>query len=394
MTKRRSKRAFSLKDLLLSLLLLIVLWAAGSFLDIDLLSRSRVVQHEPTGTLQVTFTAPQFPEDGTARFGGLDERLAKAIDGAERSVDVAAFVLDLTRVTDAMIRAHQRGLRVRLVTDSDYADEYGPTTLNAAGVPVVTDERSAFMHNKFVVIDEQEVWTGSWNLTYNCTYRNNNNVVIVQSTRLADNYTVEFEQMFVDRQFGPTAPNLTPHPLIDLDGVLIETHFESQGDVRERIIDLIEEASTSVHVMAFVFTDDAIAEAIIARHAAGLEVSGVVEARNAGGLGTSYPLFERARVDILLDGNPYNLHHKVIIVDGTIVITGSYNFSASAAERNDENVLIIHSPAVGARYLEEFRRTYREAETALESSFAPLTPGAGDESWASQLVISIKEVEL
>ena len=53
-----------------------------------------------------------------------------------------------------------------------------------------------------------------------------------------------------------------------------------------------------------------------------------------------------AGLDVRLDGNPANMHHKVFIIDGHIVITGSYNFSRSAEERNDENTLIIHDPAI------------------------------------------------
>jgi phosphatidylserine/phosphatidylglycerophosphate/cardiolipin synthase-like enzyme len=72
----------------------------------------------------------------------------------------------------------------------------------------------------------------------------------------------------------------------------------------------------------------------------------------------------RAGVDLLEDGNPYILHHKVIILDDEIVITGSYNFSASAAEKNDENVLIIHSPEIAATYLDEYERVVQQAEEA------------------------------
>ena len=104
-------------------------------------------------------------------------------------MDIAAFDLDLETVTEALIRAYQRGVRVRLVTDTDYQDELGPERLREAGVPVIADERNPFMHNKFVVIDGAQVWTGSWNLTDNGTYRNNNNVLVIDSQKLAENYT-------------------------------------------------------------------------------------------------------------------------------------------------------------------------------------------------------------
>jgi phosphatidylserine/phosphatidylglycerophosphate/cardiolipin synthase-like enzyme len=58
----------------------------------------------------------------------------------------------------------------------------------------------------------------------------------------------------------------------------------------------------------------------------------------------------------MLDGNPRKMHHKVIIIDESIVITGSHNFSRNADEKNDENVLIIYSPRLAKEYLIEFSR--------------------------------------
>ncbi len=63
-----------------------------------------------------------------------------------------------------------------------------------------------------------------------------------------------------------------------------------------------------------------------------------------------------------LDANPDRMHHKVIVIDGKIVITGSYNFSASAEERNDENVVIIFDEAVAKVYLQEVARVVGEAK--------------------------------
>jgi phosphatidylserine/phosphatidylglycerophosphate/cardiolipin synthase-like enzyme len=362
MTKRKGSKQIGFKEFLLALLMMVILWAAQEFLGLDLLDDTRIVESEPTGAMQVYFTDPQYGDDTYA--GGLDETLAAAIDQAQRTVDVAAYDFDLERVARALVRAEERGVQVRLVTDSDYEDELGPTLLQRARIPVVTDDRDPFMHNKFVIIDGREVWTGSWNLTDNGTYRNNNNVVKVQSEKLAANYTTEFEEMFEDRAFGASSPDPIPNPTIDLNGILVETFFESEGNVRARIIELINEAETSVRLMTFVFTDDDIASALIAQHRAGLQVSGVMEARNVDGSGSDYDTMVRAGVDLLEDGNPYILHHKVIILDDEIVITGSYNFSASAAEKNDENVLIIHSPEIAATYLDEYERVVQQAEEA------------------------------
>jgi phosphatidylserine/phosphatidylglycerophosphate/cardiolipin synthase-like enzyme len=364
MTKRTSTKKIGFKEVVFTLLMMIVLWAAQEFLGLDLLDDTQMVASDPSGAMQVYFTVPTSPGEDAAYAGGLDETLADAIDRAQTSVDVAAYDFDLERVARALVRARDRGAQVRLVTDSDYEDELGPVLLQSAKIPVVTDDRDPFMHNKFVVIDGQEVWTGSWNLTDNGTYRNNNNVVRVTSEKLAANYTTEFEEMFEEQAFGASSPDPIPNPTIDINGILIETFFESEGNVRERIIELINEAETSIYFMAFVFTDDDIASAIIAQHRAGLDVAGVIEARNIDGSGSDYATMTRAGVELLEDGNPYILHHKVIILDGETVVMGSYNFSASAANKNDENVLIIHSPEIAATYLEEFDRVVQQAKEA------------------------------
>lgn len=354
------KRPFGWKELLISLFVIIAVWAG-----VDLLGgSSKPVEVADKASLQVFFTTPRYPDRPTDRKGGTDERLASAIDGAQKSVDVAAFEFDLVSVTEALIRAHQRGVRVRLVTDSDYADALGPTRLLQAQVPVVFDSAQPFMHNKFVVIDGKQVWTGSWNLTTNGTYRNNNNIIVADSKLLAENYTTEFEEMFVQRKFGATSPDNTPYPQIEIAGVQVENIFEAEGNALARIVQLVKGAKSSLDVMAFVFTDDDIASAIMARHRAGVPVRMVVETRNLDAAGSDVAAFKQAGIDILLDGNPYIMHHKVIIIDQAIVITGSYNFSSNAANYNDENVLILHSAEIARQYYEEFERVYQQAKAA------------------------------
>ncbi len=59
------------------------------------------------------------------------------------------------------------------------------------------------MHNKFVIIDQSVVWTGSMNFTVGGAYKDNNNLVRLQSEKVAEDYTSEFEEMFIHHLFGP-----------------------------------------------------------------------------------------------------------------------------------------------------------------------------------------------
>jgi len=116
--------------------------------------------------------------------------------------------------------------------------------------------------------------------------------------------------------------------------------------------------------MAFTFTSDLIADAMLERAQAGVVVQGVIESRNAGGEYSEYGRLRIAAHDVLPDGNPYIMHHKVIIVDDATVILGSYNLTASAETRNDENLLIIHDAEVAALFVAEFGRVYEQARAA------------------------------
>jgi phosphatidylserine/phosphatidylglycerophosphate/cardiolipin synthase-like enzyme len=317
----------------------------------------------------VYFTNPQYPENRSDHGDGLDRTLAGDIARAQSTVDVAIYRFDLESVTDALIDAHESGVRVRLVIESDNAEEPTVGQLKSAGIKVVEDEQESLMHNKFVVIDEAIVWTGSWNLTESGTYRNNNNAVRMVSNLLAENYAAEFEEMFEGREFGKASPADTPHAQVLVprgDGdkdVTVESLFAPEDQVTERLLSLIGEAEDSIRFLAFIFTDDQLGKAMIAQDEAGLVVQGVFEERNAGLEYSEFGRMYRAepRLDVRLDGNTYLMHHKVIILDDETVILGSFNYSRSADEANDENLLVIHDRDVASQYLSEFKRIYREA---------------------------------
>jgi phosphatidylserine/phosphatidylglycerophosphate/cardiolipin synthase-like enzyme len=327
-------------------------------------------QAEPPATGEIStpdwfsayFTEPDNP--ATPRFrGGPDQKLAQAIDSARLSVDIAVMDLDLWSVRDALIAAQRRGVEVRMVVESDNLDGEEIQDILAAGVPVLGDRREGLMHDKFVVIDRAEVWTGSLNYTVSDAYRNNNNLLRVRSSRLAEDYTREFEEMFVDDRFGPGSPANTPYPLVPVGGGQIEVYFSPDDGVASHLVDLIHGARENVQFLAFSFTSDDLAEALLERYLTGVDITGVMESNQVeSNTGSDYQHFRDAGMDVRLDGNPDQMHHKVIIIDGQIVVTGSYNFSRNAEEKNDENLLVIHSPEIAALYMEEFQSILSQAQ--------------------------------
>jgi phosphatidylserine/phosphatidylglycerophosphate/cardiolipin synthase-like enzyme len=78
-------------------------------------------------------------------------------------------------------------------------------------------------------------------------------------------------------------------------------------------------------------------------------------------VGTEFDPFKQAGLDVLRDGNVGQMHHKFMVIDNSIVIFGSYNFTNSAEDRNDENLLVIYNSEIAGQFIAEFQRVYAQA---------------------------------
>ncbi len=312
--------------------------------------------------IDIYFTDPESPL-ASQETGGPDGPLAASIDAARLTVDVAVYSMSLRSIRDALIRAHERGVLVRVVMESDNLEGSAPQALVDAGIPVLGDRREGLMHDKFVVIDRSEVWLGSMNYTYSGAYEDNNQLFRIRSVEMAENYTKEFDEMFVDDKFGEDVVPETPNPEVSIDSIRMEVFFSPDDGVANRILEILNEAQESIYFMAFSFTTDEFGEAIRAQAENGLTVAGVMEEEQVkSNIGTEYDPFKQAGLDVFIDGNDGQMHHKTMIVDGKIVITGSYNFSLSAETRNDENLIILYNEQIADFFMQEFQRMYQQAQ--------------------------------
>jgi phosphatidylserine/phosphatidylglycerophosphate/cardiolipin synthase-like enzyme len=310
---------------------------------------------------ELYFTDPTSPlsPQGT---GGVDGPLVDAIDAARLSIDVAVYSLSLNSVRFALINAHKRGVNVRVVMESTNMDRSDPQALIEAGIPVVGDNMDGLMHNKFIVIDKSELWLGSMNFTDSGAYDDNNNLMRIHSTKIAENYLVEFKEMFEDDMFGPDIVPQTPNPTVTIDGTKIDIYFSPDDGVIDALVKLLNEAEESIHFLTFSFTSNELGDIIRAKDEARLTILGVMdEEQISSNQGTEFDPFKQSKIDVRIDGNAGQMHHKVFIVDEKIVVLGSYNFSQNAEVRNDENLIIVYNQVLAEQFMMEFERVQKMA---------------------------------
>lgn len=141
-----------------------------------------------------------------------------------------------------------------------------------------------------------------------------------------------------------------------------EVIFSPSVQAEQAIIRFIQDAQKSVHVAAYAFTSRPIAQALLDARARGLDVRVVVDKSQAAGKYSAATFLANHTVFVRVDGEYQLQHQKVVIVDGVSVETGSYNFTASARDRNSENVIIIrNAPDLAARYEANWEKMWGES---------------------------------
>ena len=284
--------------------------------------------------------------------------IKKNINNAKNSVHCAFWDLDLKDLINTIAKKSQ-DVDVKIIIDNRNYDDQ----IKGDGVKVAKSSR--YMHNKFCVIDNNQVITGSMNPTERGSKFNNNNLVIINSKYISENYEDEFNELW--NNIYSSGDNVKYNKINTNIGI-IENYFcpedcklEFQGGIY-KIIDLIKNAEESVKVASFSFTHEELADELLKADINGINVSVLIERRQRNVQNSQYTRLKDFGVDIKVDGNKYNMHHKFIIIDNKIVVTGSPNYSFSGFNRNDENMLIIYNENLALRFVREFDRLFGEGE--------------------------------
>ena len=141
-----------------------------------------------------------------------------------------------------------------------------------------------------------------------------------------------------------------------------EVFFSPKGGCTEAIVDNLNWAEKSVRVQAYSFTSKPIAEALIAAHKRGVKVEVLLDKSQLHGKGSKLDSLAEGGVPVMIDKKHAIAHNKVMIIDGITVITGSFNFTTAAEDKNAENLLVLHDKAVAKKYHDNWSRHQQHSE--------------------------------
>jgi len=334
------------------------------------------------------------------------------IDGAGATIDFAVMGFSHDRVVDAFERAYDRGIQVRMVGDAGHLYNSGYRLFFERHIPIVTGNLTHIMHDKFMIVDDRFVFAGTANWTPTDLEHNSNNFVMIDSPPVAADFQAEWDQMW-GGLYGHLKNEVDNGRTYTVGDTEVEVWFSPNEDAMGRIIELVDAAEESVRFTIFAFTKDQVGSSLIrkqeeflARDAAeGVNldtdfrkrrsVAGVIDQSQLHSNGQYHEAYRLigAGVPVRMDGidsskqpGDYQagggrLHSKTMVIDADgenpLVITGSFNWSASATLSNDEFLLVFHGKRVAELYDEYFESLW-DAGRRLGTEFVDETLDHGD----------------
>ena len=141
-----------------------------------------------------------------------------------------------------------------------------------------------------------------------------------------------------------------------------QVYFSPNGGTTQAIIKEINEAKSEILVQAYSFTSSPIAKALVDANKRGVKVEAILDKSQRKAQYTSASFLANMRVPTFIDGKHAIAHNKIMIIDKTTVITGSFNFTKAAEEKNAENLLIIKSKELANLYIDNWMKHREHSE--------------------------------
>lgn len=304
---------------------------------------------------------------GPKQLGGPDDLEAAIvifIDGATKRLDIAVQELDNRRIAEAIIKARQRKVRIRIVLESDYLrsrrlrikpfDSGGEHEINRilhnailrSNIKVNTDYNSKIFHQKFIIRDSKDLLTGSTNFTSTGTSVNLNHIVIVKDKRVAILYTREFREI-QQGHFGKLNEGHDEAPKeVTVSNLPIKVLFAPDHNPEMEIMKQMAKARSRVDFLIFTFSQSSgIDDVMASKSREGIKVRGALDKRPGNQVWAAGRPVKNAGAELFLvpkkGTNVSKLHHKLMVIDKKVVIAGSFNYTRPATKLNDENIIII-----------------------------------------------------
>ena len=152
----------------------------------------------------------------------------------------------------------------------------------------------------------------------------------------------------------------------------VQVYFSPRGGATDAVVNALDHATNAVLVQAYSFTSAPIAQALVNAHRRGIKVQVILDHSQRTEKYSEADFLKNSGIPTLIDARHAIAHNKIIIIDGYLIITGSFNFTRAAEEHNAENLLLIKHPVLAQQYIanwqahEQHSEPYERADKSVQ----------------------------
>lgn len=255
--------------------------------------------------------------------------LVNAIDKAKESVFLSIFGLSDPVVLGALQRSSQKGVATTVYYDTKGSPNVSKMLPNAIVHPI---RQGGIMHHKMIILDHELVFLGSANFT-------------TQSLKMHDNLVIGLASEKIARFLEEKAPDKTGYLRAQVGGQEIEVWLlpDPKGHALSDLKHKIRKARRSLKMALFTLTHPVLVDEIIEAKKRKVEVTLIVDMHSAmGASNQALEALKAAGVPILYSQGVQLMHHKFIVIDDALLITGSANWTKAAFNKNNDALITLH----------------------------------------------------
>jgi len=282
----------------------------------------------PTSDAPVELYSNQTGDDLTPLF-------EQAIDHAKESITLVIYAITDPQIIRALQKKSDAGVKIEMVVDAQASPGISRHLPQAT---IVRRVGEGLMHQKILIIDNQQIWLGSANLTTASLQVHGNLVMGIDHPALAKALTARAKSM--DEEKGVT-------PLLHRETTASSQHIElwvlpDDPHAVKRIIELFRSAQKSIKVAMFTWTRVDFAKELIVAAKRGVNVEVVIDGYSGKGASAKIVrLLEKGGIPVRLSTGHKLLHHKFVYIDETTLVNGSANWTQAAFKSNDDDFVIL-----------------------------------------------------
>jgi phosphatidylserine/phosphatidylglycerophosphate/cardiolipin synthase-like enzyme len=142
----------------------------------------------------------------------------------------------------------------------------------------------------------------------------------------------------------------------------VQVYFSPKGGTADAVVRALDQSTNSVLVQAYSFTSAPIAKALVEAHRRGVQVRVILDHSQRTEKYSEADFLKNSGILTLIDARHAIAHNKIMILDGYVILTGSFNFTKAAEEHNAENLLVINDPILARQYVENWHAHEQHSE--------------------------------